>query len=46
MQTKAITADSFLDNKELREEATAMVEVLDKVKQLFLLPELDCMTAK
>lgn len=33
MQTKAIAADSFLDNKELREEATAMVGVLDKVKQ-------------
>lgn len=41
-----ITAESFLDNKELREKTMARVEVLDKVKQLFLIPEMECMTVK
>lgn len=44
--TKTITTESFLDSKELREEAKTRVEVLDKVKQLFLIPELECMTIK
>lgn len=46
MINEKITADSFLDNKELREEAKARTEVLDKVKQLFLIPEMECMTSK
>lgn len=46
MTNTKITAESFLDNKELREQTMARVEVLDKVKQLFLIPELECMTAK
>lgn len=46
MTTTKITAESFLDNKELREEAMSRVEVLDKVKQLVLIPELECMTVK
>ena len=46
MTKMEITADSFLENKELREEAKARVEVLDKVKQLFLIPELECMTGR
>lgn len=46
MTNTKITADSFLDNKELREQTMARVEVLDKVKQLFLIPELECMTVK
>ena len=44
--TTKITAESFLDNKKLREEAMSRVEVLDKVKQLVLIPELECMTVK
>lgn len=44
MTNTKITAESFLDNKELREEAKARIEVLDKVKQLFLIPKLECMT--
>lgn len=43
MTNTKITAESFLDSKELREQAMERVEVLDKVKQLFLLPELECM---
>lgn len=46
MTTTKITADSFLDNKELREQAMARVEVLDKVKKIVLIPELECMTVK
>lgn len=46
MTNTKITAESFLDNKELREQTMARVEVLDKVKQLFLIPELECLTVK
>lgn len=46
MTNTKITAESFLDSKELREQTMARVEVLDKVKQLFLIPELECMTVK
>lgn len=46
MTNARITADTFLNSKELREEAKARVEVLDKVKSLFLIPELECMTVK
>lgn len=41
-----ITVESFLDSKELREQVMDQVEVLDKVKALFLIPELECMTIK
>ncbi len=41
-----ITAESFLDSKELREQAMSKIEVLEKVKQLFLIPELECMTVR
>lgn len=46
MTNTKITAESFLDSKELREQNMERVEVLDKVKNLFLLPELECMTTK
>lgn len=46
MTNAKITAESFLDNKELREQTMERVEVLNKVKQLFLIPELECMTVK
>lgn len=46
MTNTKITAETFLDNKELREQTMERVEVLDKVKQLFLIPELECMTVK
>lgn len=46
MTNTKITADSFLDSKELREQTMERVEILDKVKQLFLIPELECMTVK
>lgn len=46
MTNTKITAESFLDNKELREEAMSRVEVLEKVKKLFLVPKLECMTVK
>lgn len=41
-----ITVESFLDSKELREQVMDQIEVLDKVKALFLIPELECMTVK
>ena len=44
MKNTIITADSLLENKELRDGAIERIEVLDKVKQLFLVPELECMT--
>ncbi len=46
MTNTKITAESFLDSKELREQAMNRIEVLNKVKQLFLIPELECMTVK
>lgn len=46
MTNTKITTKNFLDNKELREQTIARVEVLDKVKQLFLIPEFECMTIK
>ncbi len=41
-----ITADNFLNSKELREQVKDKIEVLDKVKRLFLIPEPECMTVK
>ncbi len=46
MANTKITAESFLDSKELREQSMGKIEVLEKVKQLFLIPELECMTVK
>lgn len=46
MANTKITAESFLDSKELREQTMDKIEVLEKVKQLFLIPELECMTVK
>lgn len=46
MTNTKITAESFLDNKKLREQTMERIEILDKVKQLFLIPELECMTVK
>lgn len=46
MGNEKITQESILESKELRNSLTDRVEVLDKVKQLFLIPELECMTVK
>lgn len=46
MANTNITAESFIDSKELREQAMERIEVLEKVKQLFLIPEIECMTVK
>lgn len=46
MNKQEITQASFLESKELRDGAMERIEVLSKVKQLFLLPGLDCMTVK
>ena len=40
------TENEILESKELREELLSRVEVLDKVKTLFLLPKLEMMTTK
>lgn len=37
---------NIVENKELREKVSGRVEVLDKVKELLLLPQLEMMTAK
>lgn len=37
---------NLIESKELREQAAGRVEVLDKVKELLLLPQLEMMTAK
>lgn len=36
----------IIDNKELRDQLTARTEVLNKVKKLFLIPNMDVMTIK
>ncbi len=41
-----ITAESFIDSKELRERVMNRFDVLEKVKKLFLIPEIECMTIK
>lgn len=46
MTNTKITSETFLDSKELREQAMDKIEVLEKVKQLFLIPEFECMTVK
>ncbi|MCM1276980.1 MAG: hypothetical protein NC299_16720 [Lachnospiraceae bacterium] len=44
--TAAITDESILDSKELRDKMSDRIEVLDKVKQLLLIPEMECMTVQ
>lgn len=45
MKVKANTqTDSMVDNKEIRQKYIDRVEILDKVKTLFLIPQLDMMT--
>lgn len=39
-----MTEISLIDKKDLREQMAGRVEVLDKVKELFLMPELDMLT--
>lgn len=46
MTNTTITAESLLENKELRDGAIERIEVLDKVKKLFFIPELECLTVK
>lgn len=47
MKTKAnIQTDNMVDDKELRQKYIDRVEVLEKVKKLFLIPQLDMMTAR
>ena len=41
-----MTELKLVESKELREQVSARVEVLDKVKQLFLIPEMEMMTIK
>lgn len=38
--------NTMVENKDLREQYISRVEVLDKVKALFLIPQLDMVTAK
>ena len=38
--------DNMVDNKEERQKYIDRVEVLEKVKKLFLIPQLDMMTAR
>lgn len=44
--TAAVTEENILDSKELRDKMSDRIEVLDKVKQLFLIPEMECMTTQ
>lgn len=37
---------NLIESKDLREQVVSRVEVLDKVKKLFLIPEMDVMTTK
>ena len=41
-----MTELKLVESKELREQVSTRVEVLDKVKQLFLIPEMEMMTSK
>lgn len=44
MTNTTVNTETFVDNRKMREEYVGRVEVLDKVKQLFLIPEMECMT--
>lgn len=46
MKDKEITPDIFLECKDMRDKCIDRIELLDKVKQIFLLPELECLTTK
>lgn len=43
-ENKVVNVTTLTDDKELREQYISKVEVLDKVKKLFLLPHLELMT--
>lgn len=45
-ESKIITSESMVDNHDLRNELIAITEVLDKVKKLLLIPEMNCMTIR
>lgn len=46
MGDKEMTPDIFLESKDMRDKCINKIELLDKVKQIFLLPELECLTTK
>lgn len=46
MEMKNITENQIVDNVVLRDEMIDRVDVLDKVKELFLIPQLECLTIK
>lgn len=41
-----ISEETMISNKELQEQYISRVDVLDKVKDLFLIPAIECMTIK
>lgn len=45
-ESKIITSESMVDNHDLRNELIARTEVLDKVKKLLLIPDMNCMTIR
>lgn len=45
-ESKIITSESMVGNHDLRNELIARTEVLDKVKKLLLIPEMNCMTIR
>lgn len=45
-ESKIITSESMVDNHDLRNELITRTEVLDKVKKLLLIPEMNCMTIR
>lgn len=46
MEMKNITENQIVDNVVLRDKMIDRVDVLDKVKELFLIPQLECLTIK
>ncbi len=41
-----MTPDIFLESKDMRDKFIGRIELLDKVKRIFLLSELECLTTK
>lgn len=41
-----MNSENFIERKELRDECVGRIEVLQKVKALMLIPQLECMTLK
>jgi hypothetical protein len=41
-----VNTESFIEKKNLRDECIDRIEVLQKVKALMLIPQLECMTLK